>query len=168
MPSLGPSLKIGRDIFDSGPPPVPPFDGVLFANGGFETDIVGWLHNGGVFSWSAAAGGGVNAAAVSANNVFYQNITLAAGTYRLTCGGSTVGGLWLAGDTQTGIPIETPYEFVVDIETAVSNGVYAIDGSPDYFFDNLKLELVTPPPADAVTYNGMLVTVNGEIVTHTE
>lgn len=141
------------------------FDGILFTNGGMEIDLSSWSQNGGVFTHRNAVGGGVDVSGVSANNVFFENATLPAGLYRLTCGSST-GGLWLAADLTTGVPISEAHEFVVDTEAAFSNGVYAVDGSPDYFFDNLRLEQIDPP-ANAVTYNGILVTNFGKVVTYT-
>ncbi len=141
------------------------FDGILFINGGMETDIAGWGQNGAVFTHRNAVGGGVDVSEVAGSNAFYQDITLPDGLYRLSCGSGT-GGFWLAADTATGVPVSEIHEFVVDAEAPFSNGVYAIDGSPDFFLDDLRLEMIDPPD-NAVTYNGILVTDLGEIVTHT-
>ncbi len=83
MPSLGPSLKIGRDIFDSGPPP---FDGGLFANGGFEDGFANWANYGPGDSWIASAGADtVENPSLVPGKFLYQNKTLISGaTYEIS------------------------------------------------------------------------------------
>ena len=146
---------------------VPPFDGGLFVNGGFEDGLNGWQQ---AYAWTATVDADTaENPATSINELLFQNFTLEDGaTYEISAeylsGDATVN--YVVNDVDSGIAIGTPHTFV-GIATAVSIGIgITVIGTVKSVVDSLRLVKIAD--AGVVTYNGEIVTYNGETVTYTE
>ena len=145
---------------------VPPlFDGGLFANGGFEDGLNGWLQSS---AWTATVDADTaENPATGTNQVLFQNFTLEDGaTYSISAdyisGDATIN--YVINDVDSGIAIGTSHTFVA-IATAVSIGVgITTIGTVKSVVDSLRLTKIAD--ANVVTYEGEAVTYNGVPVTY--
>jgi len=144
---------------------IPPFDGGLFVNGGFEDGLDGWLQSS---DWTATVDADTaENPATGSNQVLFQNFTLEdAATYEISAdypsGDATIN--YVVNDVDSGIAIGTPHTFS-GIATAVSLGVGITSvGTVKSVVDSLRLVKIAD--ANVVTYNGEIVTNNGEPVTN--
>ena len=139
---------------------IPPFDGGLFVNGGFEDGLDGWLQSS---DWTATVDADTaENPATGTNQVLFQNFTLEDGaTYEISAeylsGDATIN--YIVNDVDSGIAIGTPHNFVA-ISTAVSLDIgITTTGTIKSVVDSLRLVKVVD--ANVVTYNGEAVTYNG-------
>lgn len=119
----------------------PPFDGGMFANGGFEDGLNGWLQ---YDAWTAGIDSAVNPA-TGTNQIIYQNFTLGTDNYTISCdyleGDASIN--YFVNDADSGVNVNSgPYTFA-GAGGAVSIGVLITNvGTVQSVVDNLKLEEV--------------------------
>jgi len=142
-----------------------PFDGGMFVNGGFEDGLNGWQQ---AYAWTATIDADTaENPATSINELLFQNFTLEEGaTYEISAdylsGDATIS--YVINDADSGIAIGAPHTFV-GIATAVSIGIgITVIGTVKSVVDNLRLVKIAD--ANVVTFNGKIVTHNGEPVTY--
>ncbi len=148
----------------------PPFDGGLFANGGFEDGFAGWANFGSGDNWVASAGADTveNPSAV-AGKFLYQNKTLISGaTYEISAlkisGDAVV--TFCIDDADSHISIEDGAHQFIGAGAQMSYGLTLSEvGTVVTVCDDVRMIEVIP--ANAVTANGDYVRHNGAIVTYT-
>ncbi len=129
---------------------VSPFNGGMFANGGFEDGIVGWIES---TSWVASPDADtVENPATAINEILFQNFTLTLGeVYRISAlyvsGDATIN--YLIDDGDSGVSIEDGAYLFLGDGTARSIGiVITVVGTVKSVVDNLRLVHIPNPAVD--------------------
>ena len=122
----------------TGDPQVPIFDGGLFVNGGFETNLTPWLQTGITYVW--VDGLAHTDTPTVAGDSLFQTFTLSAGdVYEIR--GVIVNGTapnYLFQGVDTGVEVGTVEQFVITADGSYSFGVIAPIGL-GFDLDNLRL-----------------------------
>jgi len=155
-------LKFG--LLKKGTTAEPIFDGGIFANGGFENGLNGWLE---YTSWAAGDNSADNPGTL-VNELLYQNLTLELdATYKISAtqleGDALVN--FMINDVDSGIDITTGAHTFVGDGQPRSIGIYVNTGGT-YILRIDNMRLVKIADANVVMYNGEVVTHNGEEVTY--
>ena len=118
----------------------PYFDGGMFANGGFEDGLDGWLQ---YDSWTATVDAStVENPATGSNQVLYQNFTLDTVDYEISCdyidGDATIN--YFVNDANSGVDVNSGTYTFAGNGGAVSIGIFITDiGTVKSVVDSLRL-----------------------------
>lgn len=154
------SLGLGRGVL-----PTEACETSKFTNACFTTDLSGWLVYGYVATWNPD--GSCDLSAPTEPSIMYQNFdTVDSLRYGLSLTGGSPDLFWLVNDALTTTPT-TDDLFFDGVAGAFSIGVGSNVGAVATNIDSI-LFWEAGIPSTYVTYNGDLVTHNGEQVTYTE